>query len=246
MTIGTNGMLVKVCGLTREEDALLCAELGADLLGFIFHPGSPRNTTPEFPADLRVPGVRKVGVFVGQKPMEALGIMAAGRLDLAQLHGGQTESFCAVLAERMGPSRIIKVFWPEKAASQEAFQAELDRYAPYCGMMLVDAGHGGGGHGQPIGSAGGSDDGGKAAEIVANAKFPRPWLLAGGLNAENLPGLISRYRSRSLPAQGQGPDGVDLNSGVEKAPGLKDETLLRAAFAAIKATGAAQTQGVTP
>ncbi|MDQ7836539.1 MAG: phosphoribosylanthranilate isomerase [Humidesulfovibrio sp.] len=234
----TNGLLVKVCGMTREEDALRCAELGADLLGFIFHPGSPRNTTPEFPADLRLPGVRKVGLFVDQKPMEALGIMAAGRLDMAQLHGGQTESFCAVLAERMGPGRIIKVFWPEKAASLEAFQAELDRYAPYCGHMLVDAGKGGGGHGREI-----SD---KAAEILAGAKFPRPWLLAGGLNPENLPGLISRYRAPGAPAQGMGMVGVDLNSGVEKAPGQKDETLLRAAFAAIKATGAAQTQGVTP
>lgn len=232
----TNGLQVKVCGLTREEDVELCAELGADLLGFIFHPGSPRNTTPEFPARLRTPGARKVGVFVGQKPMEALGIMAAGRLDLAQLHGGQTESFCAVLAERMGPQRIIKVFWPEKAASLEAFQAELDRYAPYCGLMLVDAGLGGGGHGQVIG--------GKAPELLAQAKFPRPWLLAGGLNPENLPGLITRHRSLSPP--GKGPDGLDLNSGVEAAPGHKDEKLLRAAFAAIKAARAAQTQGVTP
>lgn len=238
-----NGLLIKVCGMTREEDALLCAELGADLLGFIFHPGSPRNTTPEFPAGLDflrrgLPGVRKVGVFLDQKPMEALGIMAAGRLDLAQLHGGQTESFCQVLAERMGPGRIIKVFWPEKAASLEAFQAELDRYAPYCGMMLVDAGSGGGGHGRGIEN--------KAAEILAQARFPRPWLLAGGLNPENLPGLISRYRSPGSLSQGQGPDGVDLNSGVENRPGLKDEKLLRAAFAAIKAASAAQTQGVTP
>jgi len=159
----TNGLLVKVCGMTREEDALLCAELGADLLGFIFHPGSPRNTTPEFPAGLRLSGVRKVGVFLDQKPMEALGIMAAGRLDLAQLHGGQTESFCQVLAQRMGPERIIKVFWPEKASSLESFQAELDRYAPYCGLMLVDAGAGGGGHGRGIAASG--------AEMKPSARY---------------------------------------------------------------------------
>ncbi len=236
-----NALLVKVCGMTREQDALLCAELGADLLGFIFHPGSPRNTTPEFPARLDfprlgLPGVRKVGVFVDQKPMEALGIMAAGRLDLAQLHGGQTESFCAVLAERMGPGRIIKVFWPEKASSLEAFQAELDRYAPYCGLMLVDAGPGGGGHGRVIGSRIDSEGGSKGAEILAQARFPRPWLLAGGLCPDNIPDLLSQFR----------PDGLDLNSGVEAAPGLKDEQLLRAAFAAIKAARAAQTQGVTP
>ncbi|MHC1699576.1 MAG: phosphoribosylanthranilate isomerase [Humidesulfovibrio sp.] len=233
-----NPLLVKICGLTREEDALLCAELGADLLGFIFHPGSPRNTTPEFPARLRTPGARKVGVFVGQNPMEALGLMAAGRLDLAQLHGGQTESFCSALAARMGPERIIKVFWPEQAASLEAFQAELDRYAPYCGMMLVDAGAGGGGHGRTIGSQGG----GQGGEILARAKFPRPWLLAGGLGPDNVADVLSRFQPLGNP-----PSGLDLNSGVESAPGTKDETRLRAAFAAIDAIRrAAQTHEVTP
>jgi phosphoribosylanthranilate isomerase len=179
-------------------------------------------------------GVRKVGVFVDQKPMEALGIMAAGRLDLAQLHGGQTESFCAVLAERMGPSRIIKVFWPEKASSLEAFQAELDRYAPYCGMMLVDADTSGGGHGRGIAD--------KGADILAQALFPRPWLLAGGLGPDNIADALARCRSACNM-----PYGLDLNSGVESAPGLKDETRLRAAFAAINsAMRAAQTHEVTP
>jgi len=217
--------LIKICGLTREADALLCAELGANLLGFIFHPGSPRNTTPEFPARLKTPGARKVGVFVNQNPMEALSIMAAGRLDLAQLHGGQTESFCAALASRMGPQRIIKVFWPEKAASLEVFQAELDLYAPYCALMLVDAGSGGGGHGRAIGSEGE----GKGAEILAQAKFPRPWLLAGGLGPDTVAPMLQKFQ----------PSGLYLNSGVESAPGIKDETLLRAAFAAINACCAA-------
>lgn len=229
-----NSLLLKVCGLTREEDARLCAELGADLLGFIFHPGSPRNTTPEFPAGLRLPGARKVGVFVGQNPVEALTTMAAGRLDLAQLHGGQTESFCAALAQRMGPQRIIKVFWPEKASSLEVFQAELDRYAPFCGMMLVDAGAGGGGHGRGIEARG--------AEILAGATFPRPWLLAGGLGPDTVAGALSRCR-----AAGAMPAGLDLNSGVESAPGIKDETRLRAAFSAIEnARRATQTDEVTP
>ncbi len=226
----TNGLLIKICGLTREEDAFFCAELGADLLGFIFHPGSPRNTTPEFPARLKTPGVRKVGVFVGQNPIEALGIMAAGRLDLAQLHGGQTESFCQALASRIGPERIIKALWPEKAASAEAFQAEVDRFAPYCGLFLADAGSGGGGHGRMIEGPGG--------EILRQARFPHPWLLAGGLDPDNAGAMLSRFRSL-----GGKLGGLDLNSGVESAPGSKDETRLRAAFAAICAT---QTQGVTP
>jgi len=226
MTQTQSTPLVKICGMTREADARLCAELGADLLGFIFHPGSPRNTTPEFPARMKTPGARKVGLFVGQNPMEALSIMAAGQLDLAQLHGGQTESFCAALASRMGAQRIIKVFWPEKAASLEDFQAELERYAPYCGMMLADAGSSGGGHGRAIG--------GKGAEILAQAKFPRPWLLAGGLGPDTIGPMLSRFRQCS-----PGPAGLDLNSGVESAPGIKDETLLRAAFSAINALSAA-------
>lgn len=229
--------LIKVCGMTREADALLCAELGADLLGFIFHPGSPRNTTPEFPARLRLPGVRKVGLFVGQNPMEAMSIMAEGRLDLAQLHGAQTESFCQALASRMGPQRIIKVVWPEKAASLEDFQAEIDRYAPYCALFLADAGKGGGGHGRAIGSGGEAGSApNNATGILARARFPRPWLLAGGLAPANLDPLFSRFR----------PDGLDINSGVESAPGIKDETLLRAAFTAIDALGAAQNCEVTP
>ncbi|MBA4357154.1 MAG: N-(5'-phosphoribosyl)anthranilate isomerase [Desulfovibrio sp.] len=239
--------MVKVCGLTREADALLCAALGADLLGFIFHPGSPRNTTPEFPARLDLPrtglpGLRKVGVFVDQSPDEVLRTMAAGRLNLAQLHGGQDEAFCAALAARLGPERVIKVFWPEKAASAEAFQAELERFAPHCGLMLADAGSGGGGHGRPIGSEG-EDKGG---EVLAQARFPRPWLLAGGLGPDNAVAMLSRFRS-----VGNEPLGLDLNSGVESAPGVKDETKLRAAFKAVHmaartAGRAAQTHEVIP
>ena len=221
-----NRLLVKVCGLTRPGDARLAAALGADLLGFIFHPKSPRCTEPALSASLNMPMILKAGVFVDQTVNEVLALMTAGKLDLAQLHGGQDADFCQAIGNTLGPERVLKVVWPEKAASLEAFQAELDRFAPYCGMFLADAGAGGGGHGRAIESGAGGD-------VLLGARFPRPWLLAGGLGPDNVLALLSRFR----------PSGLDLNSGVESAPGIKDETRLRAAFTAL---GAAKNSEVTP
>jgi len=233
----TGGLLVKVCGVTRPEDAQLCAALGADLLGFIFHPQSPRCAPPGLPASPAVrdlSGVRTVGVFVAQSLDETLALLDAGRLDLAQLHGGQDQAFCAALAERIGPERIIKVVWPEQAAGPAEFQAELDRFAPCCGRFLADAGAGGGGHGRVIGGAGATAP--ETPGALDLAVFPRPLILAGGLRPGNLTAMLARYL----------PMGVDLNSGVESAPGVKDEKLLRAAFAEIAAARAAKQHEVRP
>lgn len=224
-----NRTLVKVCGITRPEDARLCAALGADMLGFIFHPKSPRCVDPAFPASLDpqadLLGARKVGLFVDQTPDEALAIMDAGKLNLAQLHGGQDEDFC----RKLGPERVLKVLWPERAANIDQFQAEIDRFAPFCRLFVVDAGSSGGGHGREIGGAG--------ADILARAKFPVPWLLAGGIGPDNATDLLTRY------CRADRFGGLDLNSGVESAPGLKDASKLRAALTAIKAFRAPKHKG---
>jgi len=219
-------VLVKICGQTRSDMARLCAELGADMLGFIFHHRSPRCTAPALPASLYLPGVLKVGVFVDQSVNETLALMRTGRLDVAQLHGGQDHAFCRALADVLGPERIMKVVWPEKAATLAALQDELDRFAPLCGRFLADAGKDGGGHGRGIAAT--------AAHLLREARFPRPWLLAGGLSPQTVGPAFSHFQQG-----GHGPAGLDLNSGVESAPGVKDETLLRAAFSAINALNAA-------
>lgn len=219
-------LLVKICGQTSPDGARLCAQLGADMLGFIFHPKSPRCTAPALPASLMLPGVLKVGLFVDQSVNETVALMRTGRLDVAQLHGGQDRAFCRALADVLGPDRIMKVVWPEKAAHLAAFQDELDRFAPLCGRFLADAGKGGGGHGRAIASA--------AAELLREARFPRPWLLAGGLGPQSIGPALAPYLHDT-----RGLAGLDLNSGVESAPGVKDETLLRAAFSAINAMSAA-------
>jgi len=190
-------MRIKVCGLTRQKDIDACRELGVHWVGFIFHPESKRSIHPERAASLETGDLVRVGVLVRQDPEEALSIMRQCRLDLVQLHGDQDPAFC----RRVGPERVIRTFWPKRYDSEEDLQRELDRFASCCAWFLLDAGLSGGGHGRRI----------DAKRLGPDLRFERPWLLAGGLGPESIgAGLTLR------------PDGVDLNSGVETAPGVKD------------------------
>ncbi|MGE4292605.1 MAG: phosphoribosylanthranilate isomerase [Desulfovibrio sp.] len=194
------GTLVKICGLTRIEDAHACRDAGADLLGFIFHPASRRNADPEMVRGVAGGPARKVGVFVEQ-PVEAiLDLVERAGLDLVQLHGGQDEAFCLAVGAALGAERVIKVFWPERHASVAEFQAGLDRFAPLCRYYLFDAGTSGGGHGKSF------DTG-----LLQGLAPARPWLLAGGLGPANVAQAVLA-----------GPHGVDMSSGVEAAYGIKD------------------------
>jgi phosphoribosylanthranilate isomerase len=203
-------VLVKVCGLTRRQDVDACLELGADLLGFIFYPPSPRNVEPSFPASIKEPGALKVGVFVKQSVDEVLRIMDAAGLDLAQLHGGQDPDFCRIV----GPDRVIKVLWPERYDDPLVLQGEMDRYAPVCSRLLLDAGESVGGHGRRV-----------DALRLGQMTPPVPWILAGGLGPDNVAQAVAELA----------PSAVDLNSGVESAPGAKDIDKLRAAMEALGA-----------
>lgn len=203
------GVLVKICGLTRVEDALACAEAGADLLGFIFHPASRRNAEPamvrSISRDLLGAAVHKVGVFVEQSADEVIALARKTELDFVQLHGDQDAAFCNAVGEALGTDRIIKVFWPERYASVAELQADLERFAPYCRFFLFDAGSSGGGHGMTF-----------DAERIKGIVSPRSWLLAGGLGPDNV--------SEALLAE---PNGVDMSSGVEASPGVKDMEKIR-------------------
>ena len=202
-------MLVKVCGLKRAEDVREAAELGVDFCGFIFHPQSPRAIAPARAAELDSGGCRRVGVFVDQGSEEILGIMETARLDFVQLHGRQSVD-CAL---RIGAEKVIRVLWPERFASAGALQAEIDRHARACAYYLLDAGKRGGGSGRHL-----------DWEALRELRFPHPWLLAGGLSADALKVALQACR----------PDGVDLNSGIEVAPGVKDAGRLREALLAAR------------
>ncbi|MFW5489629.1 MAG: phosphoribosylanthranilate isomerase [Desulfovibrio sp.] len=197
-------LLVKICGLTRLEDVAVCTGIGADLLGFIFHPKSPRNTDPALPANVRTCGASKVGVFVSQTADEINDIMQRGKLNLAQLHGDQDPDFCRAI----GANRVIKVFWPDRYETTAELEADLRRYQTSARYFLFDSGASGGGHGAAMDTT-----------ILKGLNSPLPWLLAGGLGPDNL--------DQALAVK---PNGLDINSGVESAPGVKDNAKIGEVF----------------
>lgn len=190
-------MLLKVCGITRREDLEYLSDAGVDYCGFIFHPSSPRFIRPNVAAALDSASLKRVGVFVKQDYEEIARIRDEAGLDFLQLHGDQSRE----CAEKLGAGSVIKVFWPQRYASVEQFEADLDSWAPYCAAFLLDAGVNLGGGGKTLDWA-----------ALSETKFSRDWFLAGGLNPSNI--------SDALKALS--PAGADLNSGVEIAPGVKD------------------------
>ena len=117
-------MLMKVCGLTRQQDLDTASSLGAGMCGFIFHATSPRNVTPAHVASLESGKMLRVGVFVNQAADEICRIMAEARLDMAQLHGKQDEDCARVV----GVQRVIRVIWPGRYCHRAGSYTHLDVY----------------------------------------------------------------------------------------------------------------------
>lgn len=206
-----NTLIVKICGLTRADDAAGCDAAGADLLGFIFAAKSPRRVTPEQVAAMPRARARRVGVFVEQSLEEVLAVMDAAGLDMAQLHGGQDPDFCRAV----GADRVIRTFWPENHPDTAALAGETARFSGSIRYALLDAGAFGGGHGVSL-----------DFRSLAGFAPPMPWLLAGGLGPDNVAEAVRVAR----------PHGVDLNSGVESSPGLKELAKVRRSLWALKGT----------
>lgn len=204
---------LKICGLTRREDADLCHELGVAYTGFIFAAESPRAVSPEAVAGIPAGRAKRVGVFTRASLDEIRQTMKTASLDYIQLHGGQDVAFCRALA----PERVIKVFWPEKQDMKE-LQTELRRFAGAAAFFLFDAGTGGGGAGRSF-----------AMDLLDALEIPCPWFLAGGVGPET----AVRRDAASGHSGGKAriyrlPYALDVNSGVESAPGIKDAAMLRA------------------
>ena len=201
-------MIIKVCGMTREEDVRFCDGLGIDLLGFIFHPASPRNVEPGWVAAQKPARALKTGVFVRQGVAEIAALAREAGLDLLQLHGGHTAEQC----RELGPERVIKVLWPQRYATRELLLADMRLFAPVCRAILLDSGTSGGGHGRSLDPA-----------DLRGLDCGHPWYLAGGLGPHNLETMKTT-----------GAAGFDLNSGVESAPGVKDHDMIRRAFTILR------------
>lgn len=224
---------VKVCGVTRPEDAARAAELGADLLGLNFHPPSPRALDPRGDAALldeiadAAGSVPLVGVFVHRPAAEIEEIAGAARLDLVQLHGGEDPE----LAGRFGP-RALQVFRRAAPPAPE----ELARY-PEAWGFLFDRPPGpasGGSSAAPdlYGGTGESWDHGALRELLSpdgsgGARAPlgdRPVLVAGGVRPDNARAVLAASGAR----------GIDVCTGVESAPGVKDPDLMRRLFQEVR------------
>lgn len=192
---------VKICGITRLEDALCAAACGADAVGFIFHPASPRYVTPERTRAIiaKLPGrIATVGVFVNHKREEVEQTAEACGLDLIQLHGDESPAYC-----RQFPSgRVIKAVSP--GTPEEVRMLDLYNVRAF----LVDA--------RDTCRYGGT---GKRSdwELAIKIRQAHPLILAGGLGPGNIQEALTTVA----------PHAVDINSGCELAPGIKDNDRMR-------------------
>jgi len=199
---------IKICGMTRLDDALLAAECGANALGFIFYPRSPRYLPPEKAKELirrLPPEVIRVGVFVNEAVEAVKEIQAFCGLDLIQLHGDETPDYC----RQFPPELLLRMVSPRD-------EEELALLAAYpCRAFLLDRREGAlyGGTGRL-----------SNWELGVRIRERFPLILSGGLNPGNIGDAIRTVS----------PHAVDICSGVESAPGIKDPEKIRAVIGEVQ------------
>ncbi len=209
----------KICGVNAPAAVEAAVKGGAGLIGLNFYPPSPRAVTPEEAAQLasRIPpGVTRVGLFVDPNDDQLVATLAKVPLDLLQLHGHETPRRVAEIRARFARP-VMKVIKVAKKADLEA----ADAYLGLVDRLMFDA--------KPPKSLKAALPGGNAVafdwQLLAGRRWPRPWLLAGGLTAENLAEAVRTTGAR----------GVDVSSGVEDAPGRKSPAKIAAFLAAVRA-----------
>lgn len=202
------GLLVKICGINSADAADAAARAGADLAGLMFRDRSPRNLGPDQAAALasRLRGRLKVAVVLSDPTDDALTIAtAAAKPDFIQLHGAETPERAAAVRAKFGIAVIKAISVAEAADLDKAAQFE-----DFADLLLFDA--------KP--PPGADREGGHGRifdwQLLRGRKFRCPWLLAGGLDPQNVARAI---RSSEAP-------GVDVSSGVEDSPGHKNAELI--------------------
>jgi phosphoribosylanthranilate isomerase len=207
---------IKVCGIKDPASAAVAAEAGADAIGFILVPKLPRTIEPEDAAAIMYglpPMVNSVGVVRNLSVDEFADLEQRCPCELMQLHGDEDDKTVAAC----GPG-VIKAFKFEA----DSIEAELRRWCrlPEVSAILVDGSAGG---------AGESFEWSRLADAVASLPLPKPIIVAGGLNPDNVGEAIAACK----------PWAVDVSSGVESEPGVKDHGAIRAFCEAVRAADAA-------
>ncbi|HID69394.1 MAG TPA: phosphoribosylanthranilate isomerase [Desulfobacterales bacterium] len=198
---------IKMCGMTRIKDIEMGIAVGLDALGFIFYDKSPRNVTPDFVRSVVAkipPFIDCVGVFVDRDRKEVEEIVEYCGLSHAQLHGNEDPKYCERLERFASPCHVIKAF-------RVGDQSKSTNFSPYDDVV----------HGYLLdtyikGNAGGT---GEVFDwsLIDRLGLQRPVILAGGLSTDNVEDAIKLV----------GPFGVDVNSGIEIEPGIKDHSKLK-------------------
>lgn len=198
---------IKICGLTREADVDAAVAAGADAIGFVLYPPSPRHVTPQRAAELarRIPPfVDVVGLFVNEAPDVVRAACDALPINLLQFHGDEDAAYC----------RQFSRPWLRAARVRPGLDlVEFARSFPEARGLLLDAfveGYGGGGH--------------VFDWTLIPPGLPGYLVLSGGLNADNVGEAIRRVR----------PVAVDVSSGVEMGKGIKDHAKIAAFVAAVR------------
>lgn len=192
-------MQIKICGLTTAKQAEACVKAGADAIGVVFYPPSPRNVSVSAAQDIQsaIAGKAKlVGVFVDMPFDEIVSIAAACKLDTLQLHGSEGLGYVAEL--KYEGVRIVKALKDEQAI-KDAPKYVADAFLLELGKGILPGGNG------------------AAWDFSKAESFAFPFALAGGINIDNVESAISGAR----------PDAIDLSSSVESAPGVKDMELVK-------------------
>ena len=198
---------IKICGITRDEDLAAAIAAGADAVGFVFYPPSPRFLETSVAARMATavpPFVTRVGLFVNAEPLAVREVLASVRLELLQFHGDEDEAYCRqfdmpyIKAARVRPGLDL---------------LEYARSFPSAQGLLLDA------HVEAYGGAGQTFD----WSLIPH-RMPLPMVLSGGLTSANVIEAVAKVR----------PFSVDVSSGVESAKGIKDAVKIAAFVAAIK------------
>ncbi|HLJ63108.1 MAG TPA: phosphoribosylanthranilate isomerase [Stellaceae bacterium] len=205
-------LAIKICGLNSEAACAVAIAGGARYLGFVFFPPSPRNLTPAKAASLGqeiTSGITRVGVFVDADDRALAAVLDLVPLDLLQFHGEETPARLVEVKRRFGLP-VMKAIKVRNAADLEG----ANDYVDVADLLMFDALSGGtlpGGNGRAF-----------DWRLLRGRNWPLPWMLSGGLTSENVAEAVRISGARA----------VDVSSGVESRPGVKDPAKIAAFLAA--------------
>jgi phosphoribosylanthranilate isomerase len=217
---------IKICGLTRAGDVRAAAEAGADALGFVFYPQSPRYIMPDAARALIMtvpPFVSTVGLFVNATEQEVVEIVARTGISMLQFHGDESAEYCARVAAITGRPFIRAFRVKADTSPQDLIQCERTYRAAsayFAGLLLDSWSEAYGGTGKAFNWS------------LVSKEIAHQVVLSGGLSAQNVAGAIKRVQ----------PWAVDVSSGVESSRGIKDAGKVRAFVSAVNAADQASGQ----